>query len=98
CFARLRERDLSAPLLRRALWRRCAGPSRGYRYLKNRGQLSSLQVCQQRDLAVGEFECIVMGPPLVQIDLTEDRGFMVDNWLRPYAHNFACERQLCPRK
>lgn len=62
-FARSRECDLSAPLLRRALWR--PGPSRSCRYLKNRGQPSFLQVCQQRNLAVGEFKCIVMGPPLV---------------------------------
>jgi hypothetical protein len=62
-FARSRERDLSAPLLRRALLR--PRPSRSWLYLKNRGQLSFLQVCQQRNLAVGEFKCIVMGPPPV---------------------------------
>jgi hypothetical protein len=47
------------------LRRWCARSNRNCRYLKNCGQLSFLQVCQQRDLPVRELECIVMSSPPV---------------------------------
>ena len=56
---------LQLGLLFAHLRRRCVRSNRNCRYLKNCGQLSFLQVCQQRDLPVRELECIVMSSPPV---------------------------------
>jgi hypothetical protein len=72
--------------------------SRG-RQLKHCGLLTFFQERQQHDPTIREFQRVVMGCPVVLIDLSKDCGLVVDNLLTPRPHpdtpNFVCEGQLC---
>jgi hypothetical protein len=57
-------------------WLRLAGSVRCDRQLQHRGILSGAQVRQQHDLAIWEFECIVMGARVIPVDLPEPGNFM----------------------
>jgi hypothetical protein len=46
--------------------------------LKNRGLLTLTQACQEHDLTVWKFQCIVMSDDPVFVDLPKDRYLMLD--------------------
>ena len=63
--------------------------------------LTFCQGCQQNDLAVWEFQRVVMAPRIVWVDLPEDRGLVAaDLFFTPrpetFAPNLVCKGQLRP--
>jgi hypothetical protein len=67
--------------------------------LKHRGLLSLLKQSQKNDLAVREFQGVMVRPGDALIDLAKDRGLVLDSAAVPrpqtYPFNLACEGQLC---
>jgi hypothetical protein len=70
--------------------------------LKHSGLLSLLKQSQKNDLAVREFQGVVVRPGDVLIDLAEDRGLVFDSAGGPrpqtYPSNLVGEGQLCARQ
>ena len=73
--------------------------------MKNCRLLAFYQGCQKNDFTVWKFQRIVMGGPLVLVDLSEDRGPVADHrFVLPWAQrvgpfpNFVREGQLSARK
>ena len=67
--------------------------------LKHSGLLSLEKQSQKNDLAVREFQGVVVSPGDALIDLAEDRGLVLDSAAVPrpqtYPFNLVCEGQLC---
>ena len=72
--------------------------------LQHRCLLSLYQGCQKNDFAVWEFQRVVVGGPLVLVDLSEDRGPVADHRFVPGGRppgpppNVVREGQLSARK
>ena len=69
------------------------------RQLKHSGLLSLVKQSQKNDLAVREFQGVMVRPWDALIDLAEDRGLVLDSAAVPrpqtYSSNLICEGQLC---
>jgi hypothetical protein len=67
--------------------------------LKHSGLLSLLKQSQKNDLAVREFQSVVVRPGDALIDLAKDRSLVLDSAAVPrpqtYPFNLVCEGQLC---
>jgi hypothetical protein len=57
------------------------------RQLENRGFLTFSQTCQEHNLAVWKFQCIVVGGDLVFVDLPKDRCLLLDCTVVPRPHS-----------
>ncbi len=64
------------------------------RQLKNRGLLTFTQACEQHDLAVRKFECIVMRRRFFLVDLPKDCGLVIDRALTPTQKTGRCPTYL----
>ena len=66
--------------------------------LKHSGLLSLLKQSQKNDLAVREFQGVMVRPGDALIDLAKDRGLVLDSARVPrpqaYPFNLVCEGQL----
>ena len=67
--------------------------------LKHSGLLSLLKQSQKNDLAVREFQSVVVRPGDALIGLAKDRSLVLDSAAVPrpqtYSSNLICEGQLC---
>jgi hypothetical protein len=70
-----------------------------YWQLKHSGLLPLVKQSQKNNLAVREFQGVVVRPGDALIDLAEDRRLVLDSAAVPgpqtYPFNFLCEGQLC---
>ncbi len=66
--------------------------------LKHSGLLSLFKQSQKNDLAIREFQGVVVRSGDALIDLAEDRGLVLDSAFGPrpqtYSFNLVCEGQL----